>query len=253
MAVPSPTYTPTRTPKHFSPEDPKFLSGSPRLKIKLILFRKFFSPKLQLDKQIAISATQPIFFRMLENFHPKIRPVVKSWVFYQTKISSPKVSVGLVRAGSTTLLKPFCQKVESILFKVREHYDIVNIWKKVKKHFWKRRMQFWQHFSEISYETAGIIAQNTKVTKTFLKNLLSLRRFYWLRKHKNCNRAANFLLSSENPFVKTWKKNKRHVSRTNIPQNKSVDMYNVVLAIPSRYNSFFNRHSRATYWISENK
>ena len=147
----------------------------------------------------------------------------------------------------------FLPKSGNFFFKVRECCDIVNIWKKVEKHFWKRRMQFWQPLSEISTETPGIIAQSTKVKNFFEKNLRSLKLFYWLRKHKNGNRAANYLLNSENLFDKVVKKYKRHASGTNNPQNISVDKYNVVLAIPSRYKFFINRHSRATYWISENK
>ena len=111
LAIPTPTHTPTHTPKHFSPEDPKFLSGSPRLKIKIILFKKFFFVKnFSWTNKLQFRQLHPFFCRMLESFRPKHRPVVKSWDFYQKKFFSPKVSVGLVKAGSTTLLKPFCQK-----------------------------------------------------------------------------------------------------------------------------------------------
>ena len=111
-------------------------SGSPRLKIQLILFRKFFFLKnFSWTNKLQFRQLHPFFCRMLESFDPKLQPVVKSWDFYQKKFFSPKDSVGLVKACSTTLLKLFCQKVESIFFKVQECYDIVNFWKESQKTF----------------------------------------------------------------------------------------------------------------------
>ena len=130
------THTPTHTPKHFSPEDPKLFSRSPRLKIKLIIFEKFFFLKnFSWTNKLQFRQLHPFFRRMLESFYPKIRPVVKSWDFYQKKLFLP---ISLCRTRNGRFDNPsetFLPKMEIILFKVRERYDIVNIWKKSLKFF----------------------------------------------------------------------------------------------------------------------
>ena len=190
------------------PDDPQFLWKS-ETKDTINSFQKvFFLKNFSWTNILQFRQLHPFFCRMLESFDPKLQPVVvKSWDFYQKKFFSPKDSVGLVKAGSTTLLKPFCQKVESIFFKVRECYDIVNIWKNKSKNISGNvECSFDNPFLKFLLKLRELKLKVQKWQKILWKNLLSLRRFYWLRKHKKLQPCRKFFAKfRESFFVKTRK------------------------------------------------
>ena len=51
--------------------------------------RVFFLKNFSWTNKFQFRQLHPFFCRMLESFHPKIRPVLESWDFYQKKLFSP--------------------------------------------------------------------------------------------------------------------------------------------------------------------
>ena len=140
------------------------------------------------------------FDNLLLKFPLKVREIklkVQKWQkFFWKNLLSLKLFYWLRKHKIGNRAKKYLPEVrESYREKLRNiSNDILLQQTGFKRLLWTRRLQFWQPFFwNFHWKSVKFNSKYDSDKKLFWKNLLSLKMFYCLRKHKIGNRAKNYL------------------------------------------------------------
>ena len=163
------THTNTHT-KTFFARRTKISLWKSETKDKINSFQKVFVLKnFTWTNKLQSGQPHPFFLSNARKFSSKTPTSRKKLRFLLKGIFLPKSFCWTRKGRFDNLSETLLPKSGNFFFQSPRMLWHSKYLKKVKKYFWKRRVQFWKPFFETSTGTPGIIAQSTKVTKTFLK------------------------------------------------------------------------------------